>query len=130
MNAASEDIKDMLAGDSSLGLTFGTDLFIAKMPTAPNNCVVIVDTPGGIPDLSLDSRVFHLTSVQIQVRNTDYRTGWTLLNDILGSLHGRAQQTWNATLYSAIWASTEASFIRFDDKGRALFSSNFNMKRR
>jgi len=130
MNSASEDIKDMLVDNSSLGLVFGTDLFIGKIPTTPANCITIRDTSGGIPDISLDSSSFYNPTVQIIVRNTDYTVGYTLIENIRESLHGRAQETWNGTLYSVITAQSDIGSLGWDDNDRALFSINFNMKRR
>jgi hypothetical protein len=129
MNSASEDIKDMLLDDSSLGLVFATNLFIAKMPSTRTDCVVLVDT-GGSPDVTLDNIKFYNTSLQIRVRHTSYTDGWELINNIVGSLLDRVQETWNGTLYSAIVLSSEIAPLGSDDKERHLFSVNLNLKRR
>lgn len=46
MNAPSVDIKDMLEAESSLGLTFTSDLFVGHEPNTPDETVTIFDTPG------------------------------------------------------------------------------------
>jgi len=130
MNAQSEDIKDMLEAESSLGLTFGTDLFIGKELSKPDNCVTIFDTYGFPPLLTLDGGGYYYPSVQIRVRNNDYRTGWALIHDIMVSLHGRAHETWNETLYTVIYCSSGPAFLDWDENDRARFVCNFDMQRR
>lgn len=131
MNPQSEDIKDMLEAESSLGLTFGTDLFIGKEPSAPDETVTIFDT-GGFPDqltLNPDER-YEYPSIQIRVRSNDYQVGWSLINDIKLSLHGRANETWNGTLYSVIYTTGGVALLDWDDHDRVRFIVNFNMQRR
>lgn len=131
MNAASVDIKDMLEADSGLALTFATDLFIGKEPPEPDNCVTIFDTPGFPPQLTFaKGENYYFPSVQIRVRNREYLEGWDLANDIKIYLHGRAQETWNGTLYSVIYASSEVALFDWDEKLRVRFIVNFNIQRR
>lgn len=134
MNPASEDIKDMLEGDSSLGLTLGVNLFIGfepDTPDAPDSVVTIYDTTSFPPDFALDpGETVYNSAVQIRVRNTSYVTGISLARDIMESLHVRAQTTWNDTLYTVIQATGEPALMAWDGKNRAIIISNFNMKRR
>jgi hypothetical protein len=130
MNATSEDIKDMLVADSSLALTFATDLFIGKEPTKPNNCVTIFDEQSFGPDLGLVTQGYERPSIQIRVRNLDYYTGFALINDIKDSLHGRSHQEWNGTLYTVIYCSSGPALLDWDDNSRARFIINFNIQRR
>jgi hypothetical protein len=130
MNPSSVDIKDMLEAESALGLEFADNLFIGKEPSTPNNCVTIFDTMGYAPQLTLDVTKYEFPSVQIRVRSTDYLTGWALIQSITDLLHGRAQETWNDTLYSVIYCSSGPAFMRWDENNRAQFVSNFNINRR
>jgi len=131
MNPPSEDVKDMLEAESSLGLTFATDLFIGKEPAAPKNCVTIFDTPGFPPQLTLDpGGEYYYPSVQIRVRNTSYSIGWNLIHDIMVSLHGRGHETWNGTLYTVIYCSSGPALLDWDENSRARFIVNFNLQRR
>lgn len=131
MNPSSEDIKDMLETESSLGLTFATDLFIGQEPSKPKNCVTIFDTPSFPPMLTLTKgEDYYYPSVQIRVRNASYLTGWALIQDIMESLHGRSQETWNGTLYSVIYCSSGPAHLGWDDNGNAWFICNFNIQRR
>ena len=90
MNPSSQDIKDMVDGESSLGLTFGTNLFTGIELSTPDDAVTIFDTPGSPPQLALDDSEYNYPSVQIRVRNNSYLTGWTLINDIKALLHGKS----------------------------------------
>ena len=130
MNASSEDIKDMLVADSTLGLTFNTNLFIGKEEKTPRNCVTIFDTPGYAPDLGLTNQGYKRPSIQIRVRNANYIAGWNLIELIEESLHGRAQETWNGTLYTVIYCSSGPAHLDWDDNGNARFIINFNLQRR
>lgn len=131
MNAPSEDIKDMLLADTSLGLTFGESLFIGMEPSQPNDCVTIYDTPGFPPQLTFDKdEHYYYPTIQVRVRSTDYRVGWKAANDIKVSLHGRGHELWNGTLYTVIYCSGDPSFLDWDENDRVHFNINFNLQRR
>ena len=132
MNNSAEDIKDMLVADTDLSLVFASDLFIAVEPTLPKNCVTIFDTSSRPPQLTLAGKGedYFYPSVQIRVRNTDYVTGWALIQNIRTSLHGRAQETWNGTLYSVIYCSSGPAMLDWDENSRVRFIINFNIQRR
>lgn len=131
MNPASVDIKDLVEADSGLGLTFATDLFIGREPAAPDNCVTIFDTPGGSPMQTFkQGEDYYYPSIQIRVRNTNYLTGWDLINDIKVLLHNRAQETVNGTLYSVIICTQEPALLDWDENDRARFVTSFDLQRR
>jgi len=130
MNASSVDIADMLVDESGLGLTIGTNLFVGEEPAKPDDCVTIFDTQGFPPYLGLTEQGYYYPSVQIRVRSNVYRTGYTLMNDIMVSLHGRAQETRNGTLYSVIYASGDPGLLGWDENHRCWFITNFNLQRR
>lgn len=130
MNPSSEDIKDILEYESSLGLVFGTNLFIGREPVTPIDCVTIYDTYGSAPDISLNYENNYNPSVQIRVRNVDYLTGWALIENISTMLHGRAHETWNSTYYNVILCSSGPALLDWDKNNRPRFIINFNIKRR
>ena len=134
MNAPSIDIKDMLVAESSLGLEFDVaasrNVFIGKEPPNPDNTVTIFDTPGFPPYMGLTDTGYEYPSVQIRVRNRDYRAGWDMINDIMQTLHGRAHETWNNALYEVIYATNNPALLDWDDNGRVRFIINFNLQRR
>ena len=130
MNAPSIDIAEMLEAVSSLGLTLGVNLFIGSEPVKPNETVTIYDTYGSPPQLTLDVQDYYYPSIQIRVRAQDYVTGWNLVNSIMLALHGRAQETWNGTLYSVIFCSSGPAHLDWDENRRPRFIVNFNLQRR
>ena len=132
MNATSEDIKDMLEAESSLGLVFPTNLFIGREPTKPDDCVTIFDTPGGPPMIALSKADsdYYYPSVQIRVRNNDYTVGWDLINAIKVLLHGSGPEVWNGTTYTAIMCAQEPFPLGWDEHSRVWFVANFNIQRR
>jgi len=131
MNATSEDIKDMLEDESSLGLIFATNLFVGREPVEPDTCVTIFDTYGFPPLLTLSGNGgYYYPSVQIRVRGNDYLTGWNLIQDIRTVLHGKAGETWNATLYTVIYCSSGPALLDWDENNRPRFIINFNLQRR
>jgi hypothetical protein len=130
MNPCSVDTVDMLE-DESLGLTFGTNLFIGFEPRSPDDTVTIFDTGGFGPQLTFDkSEKYDYTNIQIRVRSNKYDDGWDLINDIKDALHGRAHETWNDTYYSLIHCSSDIAFLDWDSERRARFVVNFELQRR
>jgi hypothetical protein len=130
MNPTSRDFKDMIV--AGLGLVFATDLFYGREPTAAANanCVTIFDTPGGPPDVTLGAdSTYDRPSINIRVRNTDYGTGWALIDSIKTLLHGKGPETWNGTLYHSIVCSSEPALLDWDKNNRARFFTNFQVQR-
>lgn len=130
MQCPSEDIKDMLVAESSLGLDFSTNLFIGKEPIKPSNCVTIFDTYGFAPDLNLKDQGYEKPIVSLRVRDRDYMTGFNLAQEIKDSLHGRSHETWNGTLYTVIYCSSGPALLDWDDNGNARFVLSINLQRR
>ena len=132
MNATSEDIKDILKAESSLVLTFATNLFVGHEPANPDECVTIFDTPGFPTQLAFgegDDDYFY-PSVQIRVRSGTYLGGMNLAQDIANVLHGRHNEIWNGTLYTLIKCSSGPALLDWDNNGRPRFIVNFNIQRR
>lgn len=133
MNSASVDIKDILAAEGSLSLTFSTNLFIGKELPTPDNSVTIFDTPGRAPQLTIgaksDSGYFY-PSIQIRVRNNSYTDGWELINDIKTFLHGITGETWNDMDYDLIRCTGEPFLLDWDENDRARFVCTFNIQRK
>lgn len=130
MNPTSVDVRDIIESDSSLDLVFQTNLFIGQEPSSPDNCVVIFDTPGFPPMLTLgnDSQYYY-PSIQIRVRNRDYQDGYALISSIVVLLHGKAQEVLNGTYYSVIACSSEPFLLDWQEHN-ARFVANFNIQRR
>ena len=133
MNPTSIDINDMLVNESSLGLTFGTNLFIGKEPATPETCATIFDTPGRPPLLTLEGKEttqYYYPSIQIRVRSNSYITGWNLIHDIKVYLHGIAGEAWNGTHYDVVKCIGEPSFLDWDRNDRVRFVSTYQIQRK
>ena len=130
MNAASIDIKSILVADSSLGLIFGTNLFIGKEPTSPLDCVTIFDTTGFGPEFTLDKQSLFNPSIQIRVRSISYETGYAWIESIATALHLRAHEVWGGTQYELISIASGPALLDYDDRGNPRFIINFNIIRR
>jgi len=133
MTRVADDVKDMLEAESTLGLTFGGNLFINKEPIPPpKETVTIFATHGRPPDITLDGKgsSYYRSSIQIRVRGIDQRSVEDLTNDIVDSLHGRGQETWNGTLYTVITCSSGPALLDWDENGLVRFIVNFNLQRR
>jgi len=129
MNPSSVDMKDKLVA-GGLALVFGTNLFIGKEPTDPDNCTTIFDTPGYPPDKFHDKLVsYNRPSIQIRVRNNSYLNGWDLINDIKNLLHNSGPETWSGTIYDSIFCSQEPALLDWDENDRARFVATFDIQR-
>ena len=130
MQPSSVDIVKMLEAQVALGLIFGINLFIGKEPVKPSNSVTIFDTPGFPPGLSLNDKGYEYPAIQIRVRNDNYINGWNIIESIKNLLHGRAQETWNGTLYSVIICASGPALLDWDDNNKVRFIINFDLQRR
>ena len=132
MESTAKDIVTMLEGESSLGLTKGTDLFYSRMNNAPDDVVVVFDTSGAPPILTYQKSTsnYHYPGVSIQVRNTKYNDAYALMQQILEYLHGESNITVGTTLYTIIKAINDPQVLHFDDNDRVIMFVNFEIQRR
>lgn len=123
-NPPSEDVKDMLV--AGLGYTFGTDLFVASLPTTPNDCVLISDTGGQ----AQEKYGLEKPNIQILLRNINYQSGYDLIRNIKYYLHeSRNGETWNGTRYILIANRSDILYLGQDEKNRYQWSLNFQIFR-
>jgi hypothetical protein len=115
----------------SYDLVFGTNLFTNHEPANPTNCVTIFDYSGQNPWLGVDGNVgYEYPSIQIRVRNRKQVDAWNIIENIKDSLHGKAQETWNGTLYSLIRSIGSPALLDWDTNGNVRLIINFNIQRR
>lgn len=129
MNAPSEDIKDILEGESALGLTFATDLFISEIPGGvTGQCVCVNDSGGDMPELQYN---YERPALQVLVRSArgEYLTGHELAQSIRDVLIGTYNYTINGARYILIKCSSDVLSVGLDDNQRSLFSVNFEIHR-
>lgn len=129
MNTVAQDIKVILDGDSSLGLTFGTDLFVGLMPTTPDTCVSVIDTGGLEPTVG----PYYYPTAQVLVRAGVglYDTAASLAYSLIDKLHRYyGQPDSSSYYYTGIWAVGDPVFLGLDEANRPMFSINFRIQRR
>lgn len=125
MNSPAYDIANILAGVSGMG-TVGTDIFIGREPTTPNNCITVYDTGGYPSDVAA---VYQRPTIQVRVRNASYTAGYAVINAIKDTLHGSYTNEEGGAKYTGIWASNDILFLMYDESQRAVFTCNFTIHR-
>ncbi len=130
MNTPSVDIKDMLEAESSLGLVYKDNLFVGVVPADKDSCTTIIDQPGSGPHLGVNYSDYYYDAVQVQVRDNDYLKAMELAQDIMASLHGRANETWSSTLYTLVRAANGPANLGQDENFRTIVVLNFDIQRR
>jgi hypothetical protein len=129
MNATSIDIKDMLDDDSSLGLTFATDLFVGEIPAeATGMAVCVYDSGGYPPNLTY---VYEYPAVQIKVLSAkgDYEGGHELAQACRDALIALSNTTINSARYILIKCSSDIIHLGLDKNRRNIFTVNFELHR-
>lgn len=128
MNSPSEDIKDILDGQSSLALAFRTNLFVSEMPPKPDECVAVYDTGGENPQ---PNYTYERPTVQVRVRGAkgDYEDAYALAEAIRNILNGMHDEEVGGTRYIGIWAMGDILFVGYDDNHRPLLTINFRLHR-
>ena len=131
MTIVGDDIKDLLEGESSLGLTYLGNMFVGHEPPEPDNTVTIYDISGSPPQTTFQKgENYFYDSIQIRIRNNNYKEAGELAHDIVNFLHRRAHFTINGVYYSAIDCSIPPAFLDRDENGRARWVVSFDIQRR
>lgn len=129
MNPPSIDIKDMLDGDSSLGLSFGTDLFVGEIPSDIRGLAVcIYDSGGDPPNLTY---VYEYPAIQIKVLSAkgDYEGGHELAQACRDALIALSNTKINSARYILIKCSSDIIHLGLDGNRRNIFTVNFELHR-
>jgi len=117
--------------DNGLG-TFATDIFCAKEPDAPDDCITIYNT-GGIPDdcLDRDSRGAESPNFQVRVRNNDYLAGYAVMESIREVLNKKSNTITDSVDVTTIesWMITLPNSIMRDTTNRPVITANFSCLR-
>lgn len=132
MNPVSVDVKDMLEGETILGLVFSENLFVGREPATPNNCVTVYDPPGGSVDITLNAKEepYYRHDFQVRVRNVSYMAAWEKAEAIMNVLHGWANEVYGEVFYAAILCTTPPTLLTWDENNRVVFIVNFMAHRR
>ena len=118
------DVKDRMV---SLALgTFGVDLFIGKLPDAPDSAAALMEYAGSFGQFSHDSAVaeFERPRFQINVRDAVYATGRATIESIYKGVPA-SNIMLNGTQYLRIVALQPPFFLKRDENDRPIFICNF-----
>ena len=135
MNTASKDIAQKLVAltgsSSTLKFILGSNLFVGREPTSPENCVTIIDRPAWPPDMHLDGDCnFEYASIQVLVRNNAYDSAGEICHAIISLLHGLNGFTINNTEYFVCSCVSGPSLLDWDANNRARLICDFDIQRR
>jgi hypothetical protein len=128
VNAASRDVKDLLAGESALALTPGDDLHISEMPSTPDACISVHDS-GGPPPSALFTLERPTVQVRVRAEKGHYEAGHATaaaIRDLLNGMHGF---TLNGSRYISIFATSDVIPLGNDQNRRPEFTVNFQIQR-
>jgi hypothetical protein len=124
MRAPIEDVKDILEGET--GLVLGTDLFLAEEPEEPDNLIALHDTGGAPPD-PVDYRQ---PTFQVLVRDRDYLSAWSRVNDVLGVLLNEGARVAGNTYHTGFWLDSDVISLGKDETGRFRLSCSLRTHRK
>lgn len=130
MNAVSFDIKTLIEEDSSLGLVFGTNLFIGRKPAAPSDCVTLYDVAGMAPDLCLNKEGYNRDALQIVVRNTSYVTAMTTAWQLADFLQGQSNIVLDNIQYTLLRVVITPTVLEWDEDNCVLVLFSIEAQRR
>lgn len=130
MNPPSVDVKDLLNGDSSLGLTFGVDLFVSEIPETTGLAVGLFDYGGMSPEVNY---TYERPNVQVVIRGAKspgaYVEAHKKAQAVRDFLIAQRQPILNGARYIGIWALSDVSFIGYDENHRPQVTVNFRLHR-
>lgn len=130
MKPICEDIKDILVAAG--GYTFGTNLFISKMPSNNTNVVTLYDSSASNPDILLSGSLRN-DSFEVIVCNNGYQAAYAVAEDIKTKLDGLAnfvQGTSNFVIIKLDNGPNEMPTHQLsNDDGKVYLSLNFSAKR-
>lgn len=104
--------------------TFGTDMFIGRLPQTPVNCLALYDMQGS-PVLHIETALLDQWRVQVIVRNEEYDAGYIVAASIEAALNGRSRTDIGNNRYPGIHRDTTIFFRGFDEQNRAEFIQFF-----
>lgn len=122
--SVTKDISTLLVSNS-IG-TFANDIFIGREPLTPDACVTIYVYGGASPE---PAQRLDYPSVQIRVRGAlnGYVAAEQKMQSIKNAMISIAKQTINSSVYVGIWQIGDTIFLKYDEKERPIFVSNWKI---
>lgn len=112
-------------------LTLGTNLFLGRMPDAPDTCVALYEYGGSAPDNTMGGGlpVLQNPSVQIAVRAVLYASAESLISLCWATLESIIDMSLSGTRYNRVTAIQSPFVLERDSQDRVIFVQNFNVTR-
>jgi len=108
--------------------TLGTDIFAAKEPDSPDNCITIYNT-GGTPDPCLDvGENDEMNTFQVRVRNNDYLAAYVVMDAIRAVIQKSKFSVVTdsaGSTYLSIWSTTLPNDLQRDETNRVIVTQNY-----
>ncbi|MDT8442374.1 MAG: minor capsid protein [Desulfuromonadales bacterium] len=113
-----EDLAAMLTAAGVVGGATGWTLRFGVMPDTPDQVVALFRTGGGLAD--------HVRrpGVQIRVRGTTHSVTESKAEDVIGTLHGRAQVAGTGRTLIDVAMEGDMIWLGFDEAGRPEMTVN------
>lgn len=112
-------------------LTLGTNLFVGRMPDAPDTCVTLYEYGGVAPDNTMGGGlpVLQNPSVQIAVRASSYSSAESLITSCWSTFESIVDESLSGTRYNRVSAIQSPFPLERDTHDRIIFVQNFNVTR-
>jgi len=130
-NSPAYDVALMLADDSGLALTLGTELFVHREPASPDAAVTVFDVAGFDPD-GRSEYEYERPVVNIRVRgvrNTGAQTAYATAKAIWDVLRLVTAESWGNSTYIAIWPTSSIQLVTYDEVDRPVYLLSFRIHR-
>jgi hypothetical protein len=127
MESVSEDVRIILDGESALGLTFQTNLFVGEQPKSPDECVTVFDTGPTQEDNPTYTLEYPKVMIKVRGARDAYLASYNLLDSIRTFLNGYST-TVGGTRYLSFWVMSHL-WLGYDENRRPQWSLNLRTQR-
>lgn len=110
-------------------LTLGTNLFLGRLPDAPDTCVAIFETGGTLPEQTMGSGLASIERPRIQVvtRRPGYSDARILAYNVWNTLEGVANESLSGTRFLRVSAVQSPYPLERDSTDRIIIVQNFDV---
>ena len=131
VNSPAYDVALMLAADTLLGLTLGTELFVHREPASPDATITVSDIAGFDADARSEYE-YERPVVNIRVRgarNTGAQAAYETAKSIWDILRLVVDETWGNSTYIALYPVSSIQLLSFDEVDRPVYLLSFRIHR-
>lgn len=128
------ELLDAIGGaldDASVGV-LGTDLFLSRAPSTPDECLIVYETGAGYPIYtqgSVNTARLNVANVQVVSRGTreDYETARANVSAAIAALEGLADSTIDGIRVLRCELVGSVSSLGFDDNERPRVAATLSV---